>query len=109
MKNRYLKNLIIFIFIFFTKSIVFAQQPIRTVSNFTAFTHDKAVSGALRTALEMAAGLYITSKSIIQNDELVKIKCNHIFHCHCIKSWLCNESNKCPVCRIEVGKGIALT
>ena len=38
-------------------------------------------------------------------DEIVKIKCNHIFHCHCIKEWLCNESNKCPVCRVEVDKG----
>jgi len=40
-----------------------------------------------------------------EKDELIKIKCKHIFHCNCIKSWLCNESNKCPVCRIEVDKG----
>jgi hypothetical protein len=44
--------------------------------------------------------------SFEENDELVKIKCNHIFHCHCIKSWLCNESNKCPVCRIDIEKGV---
>ena len=42
------------------------------------------------------------------DDEIVKIKCNHMFHCNCIKSWLCRESNKCPICRLEVGKGVAL-
>ena len=42
-----------------------------------------------------------------ENDkELVKIKCNHIFHKNCINKWLCYENNKCPVCRIEIGKGI---
>ena len=42
------------------------------------------------------------------NDEdiVVKIKCNHFFHKNCIKSWLCEESNKCPICRIEVDIGI---
>jgi hypothetical protein len=46
--------------------------------------------------------------SFEDKDEIVKIKCNHIFHCNCIKSWLCNESNKCPVCRIDVDKGTIL-
>jgi hypothetical protein len=41
-------------------------------------------------------------------ENLIKIKCNHIFHCNCIKNWLCEESNKCPVCRIEDGKGKCL-
>jgi transglutaminase/protease-like cytokinesis protein 3 len=50
----------------------------------------------------------ICIESFNENDEIVKIKCNHYFHCNCIKSWLCNESNKCPICRIEVGNGKAL-
>jgi hypothetical protein len=40
------------------------------------------------------------------NDIIKKIKCNHIFHTNCIKGWLCKESNKCPICRVEVDKGI---
>ena len=45
-------------------------------------------------------------ENFIENDNLKKIKCNHIFHENCIKQWLCNESNKCPICRIEIGKGV---
>jgi len=41
-----------------------------------------------------------------KEDEIIKIKCNHIFHKNCIKSWLCEESNKCPVCRISIDEGI---
>ena len=40
-------------------------------------------------------------------DEVTKITCNHIFHKNCIKNWVCRESNKCPICRLEVDKGTA--
>jgi hypothetical protein len=40
------------------------------------------------------------------NEDIVtEIKCKHIFHKKCIKEWLCKQSNKCPICRIEVGEG----
>ena len=39
-------------------------------------------------------------------DDVIKIPCNHIFHKNCIKSWVCEESNKCPICRLEIDKGI---
>ena len=39
-----------------------------------------------------------------EDDDIVrKIKCNHIFHKKCIDEWLLNHSNKCPVCRSEMG------
>jgi hypothetical protein len=38
-------------------------------------------------------------------DNIVKTKCCHLFHYDCLKKWLCDESNKCPVCRIEIDKG----
>jgi len=41
-----------------------------------------------------------------EEHKIIKIKCNHTFHDQCIKQWLCNESNKCPICRIEIGKGV---
>jgi hypothetical protein len=47
----------------------------------------------------------ICLENFIDNDKLIKLKCNHNFHHNCIKNWLCKESNKCPVCRIEVAKG----
>ena len=41
-----------------------------------------------------------------ENDsELLKLNCNHVFHKKCIKNWICNENNKCPICRIEIDKG----
>ena len=30
---------------------------------------------------------------------LIKLKCNHIYHRCCLKTWLTKQSTKCPVCR----------
>ena len=38
---------------------------------------------------------------------IIKLNCNHEFHKDCIKKWLCHNSIKCPVCRVEVAKGKA--
>lgn len=46
----------------------------------------------------------ICTEDFNNNDEIKKTKCNHIFHTNCIKPWLCKESNKCPICRIEIDK-----
>ena len=35
------------------------------------------------------------------NEELKKLKCNHIFHKECLEPWL-NNKRKCPICRSDV-------
>jgi hypothetical protein len=37
-----------------------------------------------------------------KGNEVIKLKCNHIFHKECIKSYLLNYDNKCPLCRNNV-------
>ena len=35
-------------------------------------------------------------------DKIIQLPCNHIFHKKSIKTRLCEESHKCPVCRYEL-------
>ena len=42
-----------------------------------------------------------------KGNNIIKLNCNHEFHKDCIKKWLCDNSTKCPVCRVEVAKGKA--
>lgn len=40
-------------------------------------------------------------------DNIVRqLKCNHIYHKECIDKYLLEYSYKCPICRVECGKGI---
>jgi hypothetical protein len=34
-----------------------------------------------------------------ENEEIIKLPCNHNYNCEAIKKWLSQESNTCPVCR----------
>jgi hypothetical protein len=36
-----------------------------------------------------------------ENEEVIKLPCNHNFNCEGIIKWLTQESNTCPVCRYE--------
>jgi hypothetical protein len=42
------------------------------------------------------------------NEKIIKLKCSHYYHIKCIETWLKKHSNKCPMCRIEVAKGIPI-
>ena len=49
----------------------------------------------------------ICTECFVKDESVCKLECNHHFHTSCLKPWLCENSNKCPVCRIEVAKGTA--
>jgi len=37
-----------------------------------------------------------------EDQEVIKLPCNHLFHLNCIKSHLTSYNNKCPLCRGNV-------
>lgn len=48
----------------------------------------------------------ICIQELEENIDITTLCCNHLFHKKCIKTWLCEESNKCPICRIDIEKGV---
>ena len=38
-------------------------------------------------------------KDDLDNNSLIQLQCNHIYHNTCIKEWLTKQSTKCPSCR----------
>ena len=42
-------------------------------------------------------------ETFIENSEIIELQCSHIYHEKCIKEHLQFYSNKCPLCRIELG------
>lgn len=36
--------------------------------------------------------------------EIIKLNCNHKFHKNCIRSYLLNYNNKCPMCRSDINE-----
>ena len=37
-----------------------------------------------------------------KENKIIRLKCNHNFHIECIKEWLCNSSNCCPLCKTKI-------
>ena len=71
---RLLKPLFVLVLILFTPQIIFAQDAEKTVEivvSGSAKTQDEAKQLALRSAIEQAFGVFISSKTEILNDNLV--------------------------------------
>ena len=43
----------------------------------------------------------ICTENYTENENIVKLKCEHIFHINCIKRWG-DYSRTCPICKTEV-------
>jgi hypothetical protein len=46
---------------------------------------------------------YICISKFNINEEVIELKCNHIFHADCIYTYLSKYNHKCPVCRKSAG------
>ena len=44
----------------------------------------------------------ITFEDFKEGQDIIELPCKHIFEQEAIKTWLSEESNKCPVCRFEL-------
>jgi hypothetical protein len=72
--KRLLKPLLVLVLILITQQIIFAQDVEKTVEivvSGSAKTQDEAKQLALRSAIEQAFGVFISSKTEILNDNLV--------------------------------------
>lgn len=50
----------------------------------------------------------ITLKKLEDDDDVVKLPCNHIFCKNELLEWVSNDSNKCPMCRATIANGRAV-
>lgn len=66
-----MKKTIFVFFLFFQVSNVFSQETVKIVTYGSGKTYESALSIALRSSLEQAAGVFISNMAVIENDSLV--------------------------------------
>ena len=49
--------------------------------------------------MNAASGCSICLESFNLTSELCTTPCGHVFHCHCIRTWLQSGNNNCSQCR----------
>ena len=70
-------------------------KPCFTENEFELFQHNR-VSNILT---EESCSICLDEFKLRQSITL--LNCNHLFHKSCAKSWFCNESTRCPMCRAD--------
>lgn len=66
-----MKKIIFTIFLFCQITIVFSQETVKIVTYGSGKTYESALSIALRSSLEQAAGVFISNMAVVKNDSLV--------------------------------------
>lgn len=66
-----MKKLLLGFLLFFSAHLVCGEETIKIIASGSAFTKEKAISVALRTALEKGAGVFISSQTVMKDNQLV--------------------------------------
>jgi hypothetical protein len=66
-----MKNYLFLIFLFCQLNNVFSQETVKIVTYGSGKTYESALSIALRSSLEQAAGVFISNMAVVKNDSLI--------------------------------------
>ena len=66
-----MKKIIFLLFLFCQISNVFSQETVKIVTYGSGKTYESALSIALRSSLEQAAGVFISNMAVVKNDSLI--------------------------------------
>lgn len=75
------------------------------LSNLPHFTYSEFIDYCKNSDGTINQECFITLNDFKEGDEITVLPCKHAYISSEIKKWLKENSNKCPVCRKEVGEG----
>ena len=87
----------------------FMNQPIVPPNNYEdvlVTLDDKEFENLVSKKLEdkMEYDCAVCLESMVKDEMVTELKCNHTYHTSCIEPYLKQYNYKCPVCRADVGK-----